>query len=101
VPSSNGLQGRGKPGDVDAEIGRTLAVDGHGELRLVGLVVEPHILEPPAVFDLATSSAAAWAELGMVVADERHLQAIAGAADAEAVRLDGEAASDGTSAPPC
>ena len=77
--------------DVDAEVGGALAVDLDEELRLGGLVGEPHLAErrvrPPSS---RTSASAAVASVVEVAADEGELQPLAGAADAERVRLGGE-----------
>jgi hypothetical protein len=79
--------GVGKPRDVDAEIGGALPVDRHGELRLRGVDRKPRLLEARVIFHPADDLQGGFGQRCAVIADQCQLEAIAGAADTEAVGL--------------
>src|SRR6185312_10372135 len=81
------LKSVGKPGDVDAEIGSALAVDGDGKLRLGRIDGQARLLEAGVLFHRVDDLVGGFAQRLAVVADKRELQAVAGAANAEAVGL--------------
>ena len=87
VAVEHGLQRLGEAGDVDAEVGGALAVDRDGQLRLRGVAGQPRLLEARVLLHLGDDLVGGVAELLVAVADDGELQAVAGAADAEAVGL--------------
>src|SRR5690606_15119130 len=89
------LQRGAEIADVYAEIGSPFAINGDGDLRLVRLVVEARRLEQATVAQCIDQLDRRLGEILVVAADHRHLQSVAGTADAQAVLLYGEGAKRG------
>ena len=80
----------GQPADLDAEVGGAGAIELDCELRLRGVNREARLLKARVLLQLVDDFLRRRAELRAVIADQRELQAVAGAANAQAVRLHGE-----------
>jgi hypothetical protein len=91
----HGLQRLGHSGDVDSEVGSTLAIYLDRKLRLGDIGRQSRGSEAGIVLHLLDDGGRGMAELLVIVADQRELEAGAGAANAEAVGLEGEGANAG------